>query len=77
MLLSKVLSHHGIKVAGFIDNDPNKIGTYLGDLPVRGFDFREASARNWKAILAVSEQQSQFILDQLDDCGMREMLIQI
>lgn len=77
LLMSKVLTHHGIKITGFIDNDPDKIGKEFGNLPVTEFDFREARDSNWKAILAVSEQQSQFVLDQLDDCGVREFLIRL
>ncbi len=75
LLMYRVLSHHGLKIAGFIDNDPDKIGKSLDNLPVTGFDFEEAKNSNWKVVLAVSEQQSQFVLDQLDGCGMREILL--
>ena len=76
-LMSKVLSYHGLKIAGFIDNDPEKIGKPFDNLPVTGFDFKKARDSNLKVVLAVSEQQSQFILDQLDECGMREILLRL
>ncbi len=77
MFLSKVCQFCGISIEGFIDNDTSKMGGYTGGLPVVGFDQNQARDNNWKAILAVSEQQRVFVLDQLDGCGMRDILMQI
>ncbi len=76
-LMLKVLDFLSIEVSGFIDNDPTKIGTSMGEVAVVKFDREEAIAKNWKVILAVSEQQRVFILEQLDSCGLSDILLQV
>jgi len=76
-LMSKVLKHFGFRVAGYIDNDPSKIGSHFEEIPVGAFDPRVARAQGWKVVLAVSDQQREFISDQLDESGMREILLNV
>ncbi len=77
VLILKVLDHFGFEVSGFVDNDPTKVGSGLSGITVVKFDPEEAIARDWKVILAVSEQQRDFILDQLDGFGMSHILLQV
>lgn len=76
LLMSRVLENFGLEVAGFIDSDRGKLGSCIGEIPVVEFDPYEARAKDWKVVLAVSDQQREFVLDQLGALGMRNVLLQ-
>lgn len=69
--------HRGFRIAWVFDNDPGKVGTMIGALPVRHVDELGQTVRREQAriaALAVPAVAAQGMVDVLVDAGIRAIL---
>jgi redox-sensing transcriptional repressor len=71
---SPIFAEHGITIAAVFDNDPAKVGTSLGGVPVSSLDDLDAVVRDRSivvGVLAVPTESAQQAADGLVDAGVK------
>ena len=71
---SDVFADHGFQIVAIFDNDPQKLGTRIGELPVRSISELRAAVAEQKivvGVLAVPPAASQQLADELVSAGVR------
>jgi len=71
---SPIFAEHGITIAAVFDNDPVKVGTALGGVPVSGVEELDAVVRDRSivvGVLAVPAESAQDAADRLVDAGVK------
>lgn len=71
---SDVFADHGFQIVAIFDSDPQKIGTQVGELPVRSIAELRSAVAEQKivvGVLAVPPAASQQLADELVSAGVR------
>jgi redox-sensing transcriptional repressor len=71
---SPIFAEHGITIAAIFDNDPDKVGTRVGDVEVSSIDDAAAICRDRNIIvgvLAVPARSAQDAADRLVEAGVK------
>jgi redox-sensing transcriptional repressor len=71
---SPIFAEHGITIAAVFDNDPAKVGSSLGGVPVSSLDDLDAVVRDRSivvGVLAVPTESAQQAADGLVDAGVK------
>jgi redox-sensing transcriptional repressor len=71
---SDVFADHGFQIVAIFDNDPHKIGTHVGELPVRSISELRGAVGEQKivvGVLAVPPAASQELANELVEAGVR------
>lgn len=70
-------THRGFRIACIFDNDPNKIGMYIGNLPIQSIETLKTVIEAQKiqiAMVAVPAEHAQEITNVLVEAGVRAFL---
>ena len=71
---SPIFAEHGITIAAVFDNDPAKVGTFLGGVKVSALDDLDTIARDRSivvGVLAVPAESAQDAADRLVEAGVK------
>lgn len=75
MKLASALEGTDIIVYGFCDNDKRKIGIHIGEKPIISFDELKAIYKRYQIVITVSEKYEKEIKEQLDNNGIKGVLL--
>ena len=72
----KVAVHHipAAQIEYVVDNDINKAGTMICNIPIYFFEDKKEELKNKRIVISVSKENTGAIYDQLQSCGIKNVI---